>query len=68
MCCGGGSRSHRFTSAYDVIPLQQDIDIVEGYIAGQKEHHRERSYVEECRKICASIGERFDDETDESVS
>jgi len=48
--------------------LQQDIDIVEGYIAGQKEHHRERSYVEECRKICASIGERFDDETDGSVT
>lgn len=53
-------------AVFSVYP--QDIDIVEAYIAGQKEHHRERSYVEECRKICASIGERFDDETDESVS
>ncbi len=53
-------------AAYSV--RESDLPVVQKYIQNQKEHHRKKSYLEECKEIALEHGLQISPETAETVS
>jgi putative transposase len=59
---GGAHRSFQWQTGYGAFSIgRSNVDVMKRYIAGQKEHHRRKTFEEEYRSFLEKYGVAYDE-------